>query len=271
MNRHLFGSAHGVSLDVFNQQKRIPAAEQWHILKHDTSMCARIISEPDFPPNQMEGNNDRRLTELPTLLIRWQVRIYMSPVQPRIEDIGKYIANLCPHRLDPSPDDDFVLEMVACIMSHPDEPVGCDYCGVAVSCLFCPTDFTVELEGDAENTAVLITAWANVGDGRTTWDNRWWSLAGGFREHYLSAGCANIRAAFLERDIIDDRIRRGKKLHKLRSLVRPHSSKSFEPRFWSDASLFAFSNSGQRWSLEIPRKKLCKKRSRWMGVPAMGC
>lgn len=176
MDRHFFGSAHGIPLDVFSQERHIPAAGIWSIFEwnsseHDISLCARIIDD--------------------SLLIRWQLRICMSQVlprlrwpqgqpticmsrrQPRITDIRRSISALCPHRRNNIDDD--IARSVICMISHIDGPEWCDLCTGINSCLYCFTDFKVELEGDAENTALIVTAWTDLGSGRNKDDPKWQS------------------------------------------------------------------------------------------------
>ncbi|KAG4417549.1 hypothetical protein IFR04_009279 [Cadophora malorum] len=85
-------------------------------------------------------------------------------------------------------------EHAQCTLDHDHEARQCSRSSGMRQCVYCPTEFQIELQGCADlGVALVTTKWLDLGEGRTVLDPKWWSrLSTKYTNHELFSGMRGI-------------------------------------------------------------------------------
>ncbi|KAI9880202.1 MAG: hypothetical protein M1830_004788 [Pleopsidium flavum] len=145
MNAQRSGPSHGIPLDALR-----------HVWSRKNSNL-KVWLEPRIVADE--------------LLLRARSRVLMH-FEREFKHVKKYILKICPH-LTAHDDDNLLAHLITCRLSHLDNRP-CLFCDGLRQCRSCPTEFQVEIEDLGEaGVAVLVTAWNNLGSGRSPSDPKW--------------------------------------------------------------------------------------------------
>jgi len=152
-------------------------------------------------------------------------------------------------------------EHAQCTLDHDHEAQQCIRSSGMRQCVYCPTEFQIELQDCADlGVALVTTKWLDLGEGRTVLDPKWWSrLSIKYTNHEIFAGMRGIY-----KEEIEDRLPVQSELASIRDEIesvedlRCERSKGDE-----QARLMDPSNRLRTWSWILAR--LRKERQYYVG------
>jgi hypothetical protein len=124
-----------------------------------------------------------------SLFLRVQEVLLLSHGQPHGQPLlipAGFCIRICPHVTDLGDTDRAIfLPRPKCKLKHRHNLQRCIRHYKARQCEYCPTEYTVDLqECERLGTAVVVTKWIDLGQGRSVMDPKWWShLSGAYTEH----------------------------------------------------------------------------------------
>lgn len=148
MNAHRYGPCYGIPLDALS-----------HVYSWECRADAlRVRVQPQVV---LEDK----------LLLKVTSKVVMRRDRD-IRYVKEHIMEICPHLIAHFADN-YLSHLVACLLGHTGNRP-CDYCGGLKQCLYCHTEFEIELEAFEKGGGVVVfTVWYDFGQGKTPADPKW--------------------------------------------------------------------------------------------------
>ena len=152
-------------------------------------------------------------------------------------------------------------EHAQCTLDHNHEVQQCIRSSGIRQCVYCPTEFQIELQDCADlGVALVTTKWLDLGEGRTVLDPKWWSrLSTKYTDHDLFAGMRGVY-----REDIEDRLPVQSELASIRDAIESEEDLRIgRSRGDEQTRLMDASNRFRTWSWLLAR--LQKERQYYVG------